>query len=245
MQSELNIHLEKIHEHQKTDFRWCNLRALIEKFITGNKILDAGCGTGHLTLNLLKKNYDVTAVDYSDELICYAKKNINEANYAAKIFSCDLVSLKNNDLLPFDSIICLDVIEHIEKDAIVLHNFYDLLKSHGTLIISVPAIKKFYGERDKKVGHYRRYDKKELINKLKSAGFEILEIRYWNFIGIIPFVVSEKILHKPVNENIRYSRISLRSKLFNHLLNSWFSGVENNIRPPVGLTLIAVCKKNK
>jgi SAM-dependent methyltransferase len=243
MTPELINHLQRVDEYQKTDFRWCSIRKLIKKYITGKKILDAGCGTGHLTLDLLKENYDVTPIDYSDELVCYAQKKIKDANYNTKVFSCDIVLIKNKNFLPFDSIICLDVIEHIDKDKIVLNNFCELLKNEGTLIISVPAITKFYGERDKKVGHYRRYDKKEITAKLKKAGFEIFEIRYWNFIGVIPFVLFEKILHKPVNENIRYSRISLSSKIFNRLLNYWFSIIENNIHLPIGLTLIIVCKK--
>ena len=243
MQSKLNSHLEKIDEYQKTDFRWSNIRKLVKKNITGIKILDAGCGTGHLTLDLLKENYDVTAIDYSEELVGIAQKKIKYANYNANLCSCDLTAIKNKNLSPFDSIICLDVIEHIDQDKIVLNNFYDLLKNDGTLIISVPAIKNFYGERDKKLGHYRRYDKKELTNLLKNAGFEIFKIRYWNFIGVIPIVLSEKLLHKPVNENIRYSRISLSSKIFNHLLNYWFSIIENNIHFHIGLTLIVVCTK--
>jgi SAM-dependent methyltransferase len=205
--------------------------------------LDAGCGTGHLTLDLLREDYDVTAIDYSEELINYAQKNIKDANYHANIFSCDLGVIKNKNLAPFDSIICLDVIEHIDQDKIALDNLCDLLKKEGTLIISVPAIKKFYGERDKKVGHYRRYDKKEITDKLKSAGFEIFELRYWNFIGVIPFVVSEKLLHKSVNENIRYSRTSMSSKIFNGFLNYWFSVIENTIHFPIGLTFIVICKK--
>ena len=243
MQSELINHLEKIHEYQKTDFRWCNIRKVVKKYITGKTILDAGCGTGHLMLDLLKENYEVTAIDYSNELIDFAKKNIKNANSNENIISCDLISIKKQNFSPFDSIICLDVIEHIDSDEMVLKNFRDLLKNEGTLIISVPAIKSFYGERDKKVGHYRRYDKKELIKKVTNTGYVIFDIRYWNFIGVIPFILSEKMLHQPLNEDIRYSRSRLSSKLLNNLLNHWFSVIENRFRFPIGLTLIVVCKK--
>jgi len=243
MGSELNDHLEKIHEYRGTDFRWCNLRTMVKKYIRGKKILDAGCGTGHLSLDLLKENYDVTAIDSSNELVDYAQENIRNAGYDADILPCDLVSLKNRNFSPFDSIVCLDVIEHISNDDVVLDNFSDILKNGGTLIISVPAKKYFYGERDKKVGHYRRYEKKELAGKLKKAGFIISDLRYWNFIGVVPYIISEKLLHKPLNEDIRYSGNKTGAKIFNIMLNYWFALIENRVRLPIGLTIIAVCKK--
>jgi 2-polyprenyl-3-methyl-5-hydroxy-6-metoxy-1,4-benzoquinol methylase len=244
MTSELVNHLQKIHEYEKTDFRWCNLRKIVKLSIVGEKILDAGCGTGHLTLELLRDNYDVTAIDYSDELVDFAQKTITDAQYPAHVFSCDLIKIKDKNLPLFDSIVCLDVIEHIENDNIALKNLYDLLKRKGTLIISVPAVKKIYGQRDKKIGHFRRYDKNELIDELENVGFVISTIRYWNFIGILPFVLFEKVLHKPINETVRYSRTSLYSKMIHPVLNLWFSVVENNIHFPIGLTLVVVCKKD-
>jgi len=244
MQSELVMRLERIHEYEKTDFRWQNLREIIKESIAGKKILDAGCGTGHLTLDLLKENFDVTAIDYSNELVEFTRKTIQSAQYNANVFSYDLSSIKNKNLPIFDSIICLDVIEHIENDNIALKNLYDMLKFDGTLIITVPAIKWLYGQRDKNVGHYRRYNKVDLINKLENAGFAISTIRYWNFISIIPVTFFEKILHKPVNETIRYSRSSLFSRMLNTVLNWWFSHIENHVHFPVGLTIIAICKKN-
>src|SRR5512136_2689586 len=133
--TELSNHLQKIQQYQKTDFRWCNLRKFVKKYITGRKILDAGCGSGHLTLDLLKENYDVTAIDNSDEMVFYTQKNVKDAHFSAKIFSCDLISIKNQNLSPFDTIISLDVIEHIEKDTLALSNFFELIKNDGTLII--------------------------------------------------------------------------------------------------------------
>lgn len=245
MQSELNKHLQKIHEYERTDFRWSNLRKIVKRLIVGKKVLDAGCGTGHLTLDLLRDNYDVTSVDYSDELVSSAKKTIGDAQYQypANIFCCDLVSLQDHNLPIFDSIVCLDVIEHIEQDDIVLKNLHDLLKPEGVLILSVPAIGRLYGRRDETVGHFRRYDKKELIAKLEHAGFVLSAVRYWNFIGLVPVLLSEKVFHHPVNETARYSRDSLFSKIINPVLNGWFLIVENNIPFPLGLTLIAVCRK--
>jgi SAM-dependent methyltransferase len=211
--------------------------------IVGKKILDAGCGTGHLTLDLLQYGYDVTAIDYSDELVNFTKKTISDAQYSANVFSCDLISITDFNLPLFDTIVCLDVIEHIENDIIALMNLYSLLNPGGTLILSVPANKWIYGRRDKNVGHFRRYNRKELIKKIEDAGFTINSIRYWDFIGIFPVLLFEKIFSLPVDETVRYSRNMFISKIFHNVLNMWFTLVENNISFPVGLTLIAVCKK--
>jgi SAM-dependent methyltransferase len=243
MAGDLNDRLITIRKNERTDFRWQNLRKIIKKYIAGKQILDAGCGTGHLTIDLLKEGFEVTAIDSSPELVDLVRETIKNEKLHVTSFVMDIRNL--NGLIPakFNTIVCLDVIEHIDTDKIVLNNFREVLKREGTLIISVPAIKCLYGQRDNDVGHFRRYDKTELTDKVKNAGFTIVDIRYWNFIGVIPFFVSEKVFHKPLNEDIRYSRTRLRSKILNTLLNYWFSLIENRIRFPIGLTLIVVCRK--
>jgi 2-polyprenyl-3-methyl-5-hydroxy-6-metoxy-1,4-benzoquinol methylase len=243
MAGNLKDRLINIRKNERNDFRWQNLRKIIKKCIAGKQILDAGCGTGHLTIDLLKAGYEVTAIDSSPELIGLLRETIKNEKLHLTTFITDIRNLNGLIHEKFDTIVCLDVIEHIDTDEIVLKNFRELLKSEGTLIISVPAVKYLYGQRDKDVGHFRRYDKAELTDTVKKAGFAIVDVRYWNLIGVIPFFVSEKIFHKPLNEDIRYSRTRLSSKILNTLLNYWFSFIENRIRFPIGLTLIVVCRK--
>ncbi|HSA38118.1 MAG TPA: class I SAM-dependent methyltransferase [Methanoregula sp.] len=243
MAADLEEHLITIRKNERDDFRWLNLRKIIKKNIAGHMILDAGCGTGHLTIELLKEGYEVTAIDSSPELIHLLRETVKSENLRLPSFIMDICNPHDLTVEKFDTIVCLDVIEHIEGDESVLNIFRDLLKNEGTLILSVPAIKNFFGERDKNVGHYRRYDKNEITNKVHKAGFDISDIHFWNFIGVIPYFVSEKLFHKPLNEGIRYSESGKSSKIINMLLNFWFSIFENRVRPPIGLTLIVVCRK--
>jgi len=110
------------------------------------------------------------------------------------------------------------------------------------MICAVPALSALYGKRDERIGHYRRYDREVLLQLIKSMGFSICAIRYWNSLGLLTVAIFEKILHREVYEKNRYSQSYLNRSL-NALLDRWFGLVENRIHPPLGLTLIAVVRK--
>ena len=244
MASDLVDHLVKIHNREKTDFRWKNLRKLVRKHVIGTQVLDAGCGTGHTTLELLREGYDVIAIDNSEDLITFTKNLIEKGGFDVDVRQLDLTESVVLGENRFDTILCLDVLEHISDDRLAMKNLYRILNKDGNIIISVPAINYLYGIRDKKIGHFRRYDRGELIEKLKESGFEVVDVRYWNFLGVLPFLLSEKVLHKELNEGVRYSNRSSASKILNNILNTWFEIIENNIRFLVGLSIIIICKKN-
>lgn len=241
-------HLKSIHNSTKNDFRWRNLRNLIKYYLSiysksNAEILDLGCGTGHLTLDLLQAGYKVSAVDLSKELIDFATKSIKCAGYSVEANVMDLRDLGLLGPQRFDAVICLDVLEHIEDDKSALENINYILKKDGLLIISVPAIMFLYGKRDKDIGHFRRYDKGALKMKLDSSGFGIECIRYWNIAGVLPVFFSEKILNKKIYEKMRYSQ-DKGTGILNTILGLWFQKVENSINWPIGLTLIVVAKKS-
>ena len=243
MRSDLIDCLAKVQKYEKTDFRWHNLRELVKKYVVGKYILDAGCGTGHTTLELLNSGYDVTAIDSSQEMVDFTQSILKESDYRGEVYFLDLTNTNVLGENKFDTVVCLDVLEHIEDDELAIKNLYHVLKKNGHLIVSVPALRFLYGLRDKRIGHYRRYKRYELIEKLKAAGFEIVDLRYWNLLGVLPFLFSEKVLHKGVYEEMRYSRKSSFSIALNALFDWWFSTIENTVRMPIGLTLIAICRK--
>ena len=98
----------------------------------------------------------------------------------------------------FDTAILGDVIEHIPpKERLEsLVETSRVLKPGGKLIVTVPAGQWLYNSHDEFLGHYCRYDKKSLRQEVESAGFKTSNIRYWNSLLYIPFVV-----HKLFNKN--------------------------------------------
>jgi SAM-dependent methyltransferase len=96
----------------------------------------------------------------------------------------------------FDSIVYVNVLEHIEDHAGELARVYEALKPGGHVCIFVPALPWLYSEHDKAIGHHRRYYKKELTELVKNAGFSIVTARYFNLAAVIPWLVVFKWLKR-------------------------------------------------
>lgn len=242
MQSQKLIrHLIRIHEYSKDDFRLNNLRNLVIKHLKKGNVLDVGSGTGHMTLEALKMGHEVTAIDISPEMVNFTKSECIQLGYEAKTIVLDVKNIETVGIECFDNVICLDLLEHIKDDNDVLKYLHSVLKEKGKLIINVPSLKFLYGIRDKEMGHCRRYDKGELIEKLKKNGFTIEKIMYFNFLGVFPYIIFEKVLQRKIYEDIRYQRGKFKN-IINMVLNKWLL-FETKIRVPWGLSLFVVATK--
>jgi SAM-dependent methyltransferase len=135
-----------------------------------------------------------------------------------------------------DTIVCSNVLEHIENDDAVLKNFYQLLPAGGRIIVLVPALKILYNVLDQELGHFRRYGKEELIQKLRLNGFKIRYLKFFNLFGILGWFVNGTLL--------RRRSLSVRQvRIFNKMA-PFFIHVEKVIPTLVGQSLIAAGEKN-
>lgn len=243
-QKGLYRHWKKIYSNQQHDFRNTSLINLISKELNPNiKVLDVGCGTCGLTLELMCRGFDVVGLDNSEEMLLLGKKLLLKNGFKAD----NLVhsSLKRFAALNkgrYEQIVCLDVIEHIENDKDAVDCLINLMKKDGILVLSVPSLPWLYGPKDKAVGHYRRYSLKQLKSLFNENKIELLGSRFWNLIGVPITLISVKIFRKRVSEEFRY-KISFTNYLLQKILKVWFQVIENNVKPPIGLTAIIKVKK--
>jgi SAM-dependent methyltransferase len=84
----------------------------------------------------------------------------------------------------FDTVVLMDVLEHIERDVSLLERLRSRLKPGGCIIIKVPAMPSLYCAMDQAIGHWRRYDRQNLSRTILFAGFQVVEIRPFNAFGV-------------------------------------------------------------
>ncbi|MDP2684408.1 MAG: class I SAM-dependent methyltransferase [bacterium] len=222
------------------DFRNANLTSKLVQLVSGNSVLEIGCGNGTLLGELTKVGKRVKGIESNPEIISLAKK-INANLNIVQGFAEDLDGILTEK---FDNILMIDVVEHIEDDDGLLIRLGKFLEDSGELIIFVPAYQSLYGKRDKEIGHYRRYNKKTLRILIESNGFEVVKMNYWNMLGILPYIISEKVFNKPLETTLRNKKQKNPIKrIISRFLFYWFKYIENNINLGFGLSLICIAKK--
>jgi len=197
----------------------------------GKRILEIGCGTGNIT-GFLTRHGRVLATDiHSGYLETAREKLAGTKGITFQKINLD-GSIRRLTAFRPDSIICVNVLEHISNDRQVLEECYKLLPPGGKLMIFVPALRFLFGSMDKSYGHYRRYGRNELIQKFESAGYKIEYCRYLNLLGIPGWWLNGIMLKRriiPKSQMLLYDRIVKYSQ-----------HIEKYLPKPIGLSLFCV-----
>ncbi|MDX2176970.1 MAG: bifunctional glycosyltransferase/class I SAM-dependent methyltransferase [Candidatus Sumerlaeia bacterium] len=168
------------------------------KEYVGAEVFEAGCGIGNITELLLDRRRLVVA-DYEDFYVDRITQSyghlLNFKSYKADLTHPDDIAAVGEGG-QFDTIICLNVMEHIEDHEIVLKHFHQLLKPGGHCIILVPHDPKLYTAVDKTLGHFRRYKKTELRALMEDAGYTDVKTKGFNRVGGLGWWFSGNILRK-------------------------------------------------
>lgn len=200
----------------------------------GGKVLEIGCGTGNITeLLLADRNAKlVVGIDSSPECLDIINRRLSRhkkfLSFLYDISSENVLSLKKYN---FDTIVCINVLEHIKDDLKALEN---MSKFGCKLILLVPAWEKLYGTIDKIDGHFRRYNRRDLDKKLLQSGWKICEGSYLNLLGIPVWFFHGKILKKSIHPPKQVTFLDKFIPL--EIL------LEKIVNIPIGLSLLYICK---
>lgn len=203
---------------------------LIEPHL-GDEVLEVGAGHGTFTEMLARKAKRVVASDISERCVGRLRDRFS-ADSSVEVLHGSIDSAATNG--PFDSVILINVLEHIEDDDGALRELAgSLLKPGGRVVLWVPAFSLLYSDFDRKIGHYRRYGMSALRTQLSDAGYDVQDIRYVNAVGAIAWLMFARILRRtPTNGTL----VKVFDKYFVPVLNR----IERRWRPPFGQSVLAV-----
>jgi len=201
----------------------------------GKVVLEIGSGLGTMSKFLVSADRDLTLIDIDDAYVEFLNKTFshNSSVRARKLDVKDFHEgiFKNK----FDTIIGINVLEHVSADKEALTNLNKGLASGGRLLLVVPAHKILFSAFDKKLLHHRRYSKKELVDKLKGAGFSVEKVEYMNSLSAIGWFINFRLFRK---KSMPVFSIIVADKLI-----FLVSFIEKYLKIPFGLSLFVVAKK--
>jgi SAM-dependent methyltransferase len=220
------------------DFRATNLARLVQKDMIPGKVLDVGCGTGALILYLRKSGMDIHGIDIDKTSIARLKEFLVTRGEDPNRVSTQCIHTMVAAGFQYDNVISIDCLEHVEDDRKLFDGIFQATRINGRIIIIVPALMSLYGEKDRGLGHYRRYEKDTLLKLIADYPIKIERLRYWSFLGMMATYLSQRILKKEVDESFRFGQPTLGKKITRGLLDTWFRYVENPLPFPRGLSLV-------
>lgn len=207
----------------------------------GRRIWDAGAGIGLVSAQLVDRCDLLLSTEYTQTNI----ETLREAfagHAHVEVARADLTDLDMDHLrsLELDTIVNLDVIEHLSDDVAALRNFHDVLVPGGRLLIKVPAHEFLFGSVDHASQHYRRYGKRELRRKLEAAGFEVERLRAMNFAAVPQYFLRGRVLRtaRPFTQIVGDARLGFYNRII-----PWLARAERIVPPPIGLSLVAVARR--
>lgn len=175
------------------------LNSILKGITLKNKqCLEFGFGAGEILKLLASKGANVTGFDFSQDAAEVAKNRIIGCNNSGNIsIKTNIDEIKQGE---FDIVIALEVLEHIKNDHEVFTQWLKYLKPGGSLILSVPAHMDKWGDSDVWAGHYRRYEKKDLIAMCNENNTSILQ--FWNY-GYPLSIILDRLLHSSKKNEVK------------------------------------------
>ena len=204
----------------------------IIKNSVGTRIAEIGSGTGNFTQILLN---DCNKI-YAFEPCTKTHNNSMHLGHKKVISINENFENRKNDFQDFfDSVIFINVLEHIQNDEFALKSAHQILSPEGKLVIFVPALSWLFSSFDSSIGHFRRYHKKNLVSLVSESGFKIERCHYFDSLGILPWFIAMKTLG---------GNLSPKSvKMYDSFIVPWLKLVERFFTPPIGKNLLLVASK--
>ena len=205
----------------------------IRPYCTDN-ILEIGSGIGNISRFFVESGASITLSDIRPVYCDVLRKKFPRAKAVIEmnLTHPNFEKEYNEHLGAYNAVFALNVVEHIEDDALAIRNCHKLLTGDGRLVILVPAYPALYNRFDRELEHFRRYNRSTLTSLMTNANFSVLRSWYFNFMGIPGWYVSGKLQQ---NKTIPKSQMSLYNRLV-----PIFRLIDKLLLNKIGLSVISV-----
>jgi len=199
--------------------------------LCGMRVLEIGSGTGNLTRQLIpRRRYVASDINplYLHTLAALKRdRPYLEAQYTDVTDLASFPSMEER----FDTVICLNVIEHVEDDRGALSNIRSALAPGGRAIVLVPHGGSLFGTLDEVLGHKRRYTEASLRRLAEDAGFTVRQVIRFNRVGSAAWWLNGRLLRRRSFGLLQMMALNLLTPVFR---------VVDSALPLPPLSLIAV-----
>jgi glycosyltransferase involved in cell wall biosynthesis len=200
------------------------------------RLVELGAGSGNLS-RCLRRRGQLLVTDYRDDYL-EGLKALFEYWDNVRIAKLDLTRPADFEVLSEfgpETVVCLNVLEHIENDQEVLNNLNRHLSGGSRLVFLVPFNPRLYSEFDRRIGHFRRYQKGELEEKMRKAGFDIERQFYFNKVGVLAWWVGNTL-------TAQKTITPWQLKIYNALTPAF--RLLDKVLPTAGLSTVVVSRKS-
>ena len=207
----------------------------------GSRLVEVGAGTGSFSeLILERKPESLTLVEPSREMFAILDRRAREWAAAADVETRnDVFAAVAEEVASRrrpDSVIYVNVLEHVPDDEGELRAVHRALAPGGRVFIFVPAFRWLYGGFDRRVAHVRRYTRPELEGKCAAAGFHVLKSVYFDLAGVAPWWVKYRLLK---SDSMEPGLV----KLYDRCVVPLIKVAERVVPPPLGKNVLLVAEK--
>jgi 2-polyprenyl-3-methyl-5-hydroxy-6-metoxy-1,4-benzoquinol methylase len=199
----------------------------------GREVLEIGAGIGNLTVNLIPRSLywatDANPLYMSD---------LRHLRKTRPYLHTGIADVTRAETFPpnqrFDTVICLNVLEHVEDDLTALRNIAAALEEGGRAIVLVPQGPGLYGSLDVALGHRRRYTRAQIAALSEEAGLKVVNILGFNQAGVPAWLLNGRVLRRKTFGLWQIEMLNLLVPVFRRL-DGWI--------PLPYLSVIAVLQK--